>query len=80
LRDELPPTTADPDVLQTAHAQGHVLITCNRDDFLSLAKNAPYSGIIILIRRKSRAMERAALIQLLDAAGEVGIIGNINFA
>ena len=80
LRDEMPPTTQDADVLQAANARGQVLITCNRDDFLSLAENAPHSGIIILIRRRSRAMERAALIQLLDAAGEVGIVDNINFA
>jgi hypothetical protein len=36
--------------------------------------------MIILIRRKSRAQERAALIRLLDKAGESGLRGNINFA
>jgi hypothetical protein len=29
---------------------------------------------------RSRALERAALVQLLDNAGEAGIRGNINFA
>ena len=38
------------------------------------------AGIIVLIRRKTRAAERAALIRLLDKAGETGIRKNINFA
>ncbi|MGH2671335.1 MAG: hypothetical protein ACRDH5_19870 [bacterium] len=54
-----------------------VLITCNRDDFLTLSGRSRHG---ILIRRRSRALERAALVGLLDRAGEVGIRGNINFA
>jgi hypothetical protein len=57
-----------------------VLITCNRDDFLKLAEAKTHVGIIVLIRRRTRAAERAALIGLLDKAGELGIRGNINFA
>ncbi len=57
-----------------------ILITCNRDDFIGLARNKPHYGIIVLIRRKTRVAERAALIHLLDSAGENGLVKNINFA
>jgi hypothetical protein len=40
----------------------------------------PHHGIVILVRRKSRALERAAMVRLLDAAGESGLRDNINFA
>jgi hypothetical protein len=46
----------------------------------SLAKSQPHCGIIILIRRRTRVAERAALIGLLDRATESGLAGNINFA
>ena len=80
LRDVLPPTTGDDAVLRYAIQNRLVLITCNRDDFLAEAQKAAYPGIIVVIRRKTRAAERAALIRLLDRAGEAGIAGNINFA
>jgi predicted nuclease of predicted toxin-antitoxin system len=80
LRDVLPATTADEEVLRMASERNSVLITCNRDDFLGIAQQISHAGIIILVRRRSRALERAALVQLLDSAGEVGIRGNINFA
>jgi hypothetical protein len=62
------------------HRQEWVLITCNRDDFQDLAKHQKHSGIIILIRRKTRMAERVALVRLLDTAGVTGIANNINFA
>jgi hypothetical protein len=80
LRDALPTTTPDEDVLRLAGERDCVLITCNRDDFLDAASRTAHAGIIILIRRRSRAMERAALVHLLDQAGETGIRRNINFA
>ncbi|MGI8602588.1 MAG: hypothetical protein ACR2OZ_06265 [Verrucomicrobiales bacterium] len=40
----------------------------------------PHAGLIILMRRRSRAHERAALVPLLDNAGQSGIRRNINFA
>jgi len=80
LRDLLPATTPDDEVLRLAGKQGALLLTCNRDDFLSAAGRVPHHGIIILIRRKTRAQERAALVRLLDKAGEAGLRGNINFA
>ena len=66
--------------LRQAAERDCLLITCNRDDFLAAAGGMPHHGIIILIRRRSRALERAALIRLLDTAGESGLRGNINFA
>jgi predicted nuclease of predicted toxin-antitoxin system len=80
LRQALSTTAPDDDVLRLAAEQDRVLITCNRDDFLTAAKRVPHHGIVILVRRKSRALERAAMVRLLDAAGESGLRDNINFA
>jgi predicted nuclease of predicted toxin-antitoxin system len=80
LRTVSPVTTPDDDVLRLAHELGEVLITCNRDDFLAAASRIPHVGLIVLIRRRSRAQERAALIHLIDRAGAEGIRNNINFA
>ena len=80
LRKVLPKDASDESVLQFAHDNNCVLLTCNRDDFLQLAKRKPHHGIIVVIRRRTRAAERAALFRLLDSAGEVGLKGNINFA
>jgi Domain of unknown function (DUF5615) len=74
------PEIADEDVLHLATERDCVLITCNRDDFLRVARRIPHVGIVILIRRRFRAHERAALVALLDKAGETGIRNNINFA
>jgi predicted nuclease of predicted toxin-antitoxin system len=80
LRDVLPRDAKDSDVLEYACEHLCVLISCNRDDFIELGQKLSHHGIIILIRRKSRTAERAALIRLLDNAGEAGITGNVNFA
>lgn len=80
LREVAPSTVADEEVWRLAGELNCVLISCNRDDFLALALGTPQSGLVILVRRRSRAHERAALVALLDRAGEVGIRGNVNFA
>lgn len=80
LRQLRPATASDEEVLRLAGEQESVLITCNRDDYLELTKHVPHRGIIILIRRKARATERAAVLRLLDVAGESGLNGNTNFA
>ena len=80
LRTVLPVSTADDDILRFAGERGEVIVTCNRDDFLAAATRVAHHGIIILIRRRSRTLERAALVRLLDNAGEAGIRDNINFA
>ncbi len=80
LRHALPSDSPDETVLQFAHDQGYILLTCNRDDFLHLAATKPHHGIIIVIRRRTRADERASLFRLLDRAGEIGLRNNVNFA
>jgi hypothetical protein len=36
--------------------------------------------MIVIVRRRTRAAERAALFRLLESAGETGLKNNINFA
>ena len=80
LRDVLQQEAADSIVLQFAHEHGCVLVTCNRDDFVELARRQPHHGMIVIVRRRTRAAERAALFRLLESAGETGLKNNINFA
>lgn len=80
LREVQPRAAPDSTILQWACEHQCVLITCNRDDFLRLARQQPHHGITILIRRRSRVAERAALLRLLNRAGPEGISNNINFA
>lgn len=80
LRQALPADSPDEEVLEFAYQGGFVLVTCNRDDFLQLAQSRPHHGIVIVIRRRTRAAERAAFFSLLERAGEAGLRANINFA
>ena len=80
LRDVLPVDTKDFQVLALAAQRDLVLVTCNRDDFLKLASKQPHAGIIIIVRRRTRAAECAAVLRLLRAAGDSGILGSINIA
>ena len=80
LREVLPETTEDLPTLRHAVRNQMVVITCNRRDFLRLAQTEPHVGIIILVRRRTRVAECAAMLRLLNRAGETGIRNNINFA
>ena len=80
LREVLPKDASDEAVLQFANESGSVLLTCNRDDFLHLATQRPHRGIVIVIRRRTRAAERPALFRLLKRVGESGIHKNVNSA
>ena len=80
LREVLPKETSDPLVLAYAREHQLLVVTCNRDDFLELYRLGNHPGVIILIRRKSRIAECAALLRLIEQAGESGLTGNINFA
>jgi len=80
LRDALSPEMDDQGVLDYACANGLVLLTCNRDDFLALSSHQGHAGIIIIVRRKNRIAECAALLRLIEKAGESGLVHNINFA
>jgi predicted nuclease of predicted toxin-antitoxin system len=80
LREVLPIRASDVEVFSYAREHGLFLITCNRDDFLTLAAHHSNPGMIILVRRRGRHMECGHLLALLDRAGESGLRDNINFA
>jgi predicted nuclease of predicted toxin-antitoxin system len=80
LKERLDPTTSDAEVFDFAIREAMVLVTCNRDDFLQLAKEREFPGLIILIRRRTRQQECAHLLRLIENAGEAGVAGNILFA
>ncbi len=80
VREVLTGEVSDAAVLDHAYHNDLIVITCNRDDFLQLARERPHHGIIVVIRRRSRAAERAAFLRLIESAGVEGIVNNINFA
>lgn len=80
LRKTLPDDSSDETVLRFAHEAGRILLTCNRDDFLRLTATNAHHGVVIVIRRRTRSDERAALFRLLERAGEIGLRNNVNFA
>jgi predicted nuclease of predicted toxin-antitoxin system len=80
LRLVVSANASDERVLKLSTERGEILITCNRDDFLTLGRECKHAGIIILIRRRNRALENSKLLALIEVAGEAGILGNINFA
>jgi len=80
VRQVLSGDASDAAVLDYAFQHNLIVITCNRDDFLQLAEVRPHRGIVIVIRRRSRAAERAALLRLVERAGFEGLAGNVNFA
>jgi hypothetical protein len=61
LREVLPTTTTDDEVFRYANANDYILVTSNRDDFLSLIGEAPFSGLIVLVRRARRAFGTSRL-------------------
>ena len=80
VRDILPIDTPDSAVFETAQANQQLMLTCNRQDFLQLASSRPHEGLVVLVRRRSRQAEIAALLRLLRGAGETGLRHNVNFA
>jgi len=85
LREVLPITTTDEAIFSFAQRESRVLISCNRDHYLGLAREAisqqrPFAGLIILIRRRTRQSECSHLLSLLRRAGESGVTGNLNLA
>ena len=80
LREVLPRDTIDSAVLDYGVRHGFILVMCNRDDFVTLGAERSHHGIVIVIRRRSRAQERVALLRLLERATEAGLANNINFA
>ena len=80
LRDVLPVTTTDFEALTWASGHDAILISCNRKDFLALRPEGTHPGIVVLIRRRTRQAEIAAMQKLLADAGEQGLANSINFA
>ena len=81
LREVLPPDTPDAAVWSHACAQGFILITCNRADFIALAKpTETHPGLILLFRHRTHQAEAGRLLALLASAGEQGLANNVNFA
>ena len=81
LKEVLHISTSDDEVFAYGCEHHLVIITCNRNHFLSLAgESLNHPGVIILIRRRSRQIECVHIHTLLAKAGEIGIIGNVNFA
>ena len=81
LRDVLPVATPDPDAFEHVCANGMIMVTCNRNDYIALAtQRQKYSGLIILVRRRTRQAECAAMLGLIQRAGESGLTNNINIA
>ena len=81
LREALPTTTADSEAWQWARTHGAVFVSCNRDDVLALRPEAgEHTVLVILVRRRTRQAEIAAMQRLLTGAGEQGLVNNINFA
>lgn len=80
LTDVLPRSADDNEAFRYAVSHKLVVITCNRQDFLRLAETEPHAGLIILVRRRTRVAECAALLRLIQRAGESGLTQNVNFA
>lgn len=80
LREVLSTTAADSDVWKWACAHGAVFVSCNRKDVLALHPEGEHPGIVILVRRRTRQAEIAAMQKLLSGAGGQGLSNNINFA
>ena len=77
----LPITATDEEVFAYACSEGLILISCNRNHFLALARQPQEQpGLIILIRRRTRQSECAHLSVLLQRTGENGLRNNVNFA
>jgi len=74
LAEVLSTTSDDQEVLQYAAAQRLILVTCNRDDFLHLARMRQHCGMIILIRRRTRIMECANILRLIEQASAINAI------
>ncbi len=85
LREVLPVTAADLAVFEWAQREQRIIISCNRNHFLELARQAAskeqaFAGLVVLIRRRTRQSECAHLVSLLRRAGDSGVSGNVNLA
>ena len=54
LRTVLPVTASDEEVFDHACSQGLILISCNRDHFLTLARRTPDHPALIMVKFQQR--------------------------
>ncbi len=80
VREVMSTETKDDVVLAYARMNHLILVTCNRDDFVALAKAQEHPGLVVIIRRKTRIAECSASLRLIESAGDTGLAGNINVA
>jgi hypothetical protein len=80
LRELLPTDSPDAARLSFVHSREALLVTCHRDDLLTLAEQQPHAGIVIMIRRPTRVAECSNFLRLLRTAGEDGLRNNLNHA
>ncbi|GMU24633.1 MAG: hypothetical protein AMXMBFR13_47070 [Phycisphaerae bacterium] len=87
VREALSATSEDAEIFSFAQKHRLVIVTCNRDHFLDLARRTfaaqpsrSFPGLVVLVRRRTRQAECAHLLALLRRAGESGLVNNINIA
>lgn len=80
LREVLPTTATDLEAWEWACTHEAIFVSCNRNDVFELCPAGEHPGIVILVRRRTRQAEIAAMQKLLTGAGEQGLANNINFA
>ncbi len=80
-REVLRPDTPDHEVWRFACREDRIVVTCNRSHYRDLAlATESHPGVILLFRRPTHQVEAGRLLALLAAAGESGLVNNINFA
>ena len=87
VREALSATAQDSEIFRFSQTHRLIIVSCNRNHFLALARATfaakppqPFSGLIILIRCRTRQAECAHVLALLRRAGESGVANNINVA
>jgi predicted nuclease of predicted toxin-antitoxin system len=80
LRDVLSTSASDFEAWEWVRAHAAVFVSCNRNDVLALPLDGEHPGVVILVRRRTRQAEIAAMHKLLTGAGRQGLANNINFA
>ena len=85
LREILPRTTEDSDIFRTASARSWLLMTCNIRDYAPFAKRElaagrEISGVIFLIRRRTREAECRNIRALHERVDRGGLRGAVHFA
>jgi hypothetical protein len=80
LRNALPGDSSDEVVLQFAHDRGLPAINLQQGRLSPSRDHQATSWHVIVIRRRTRADERAALFRLLELASQHGLRNNVDFA